>query len=130
MKRFGGLMARDIIQGERRLQRRYPIELDLEFKVIEHGEVVAIGEGKTENLSSGGLLFRPDQPAAPGKHVEVAIRWPAVLGDAPFVTLYVSGRMMRNDENGIAMRARRYEFQKLVNVEAAYDQLFGKCLVQ
>ncbi len=130
MERFGGHMARDIIHGERRLQRRYPIELDLEYKVIEQGKVIASGEGKTGNLSSGGLLFRPDQPAAAGKLVEVSIRWPAVLGNAPFLTLFISGRMMRNDENGIAMRARRYEFQKLINVQAAYDQLFGKCLVQ
>ena len=123
-------MAADVIHGERRTQRRYPIELDLEYKIIHEGKVIASGDGRTGNLSSGGLLFRPEQPAAAGQHVEISIHWPAILGDAPFVELYVSGRMMRNDEYGIAVRARRYEFQKLGNIQTAYDQLFGKYLVQ
>jgi PilZ domain len=126
----GVCMARDIIPGDRRLQRRYPIELDLEYKIIEHGQVIASGDGRTGNMSSGGLLFHPEQPATRGHLVELSIRWPAILGNSPFVALLISGRIMRNDASGIAVRARRHEFQKLANVRTAFHQLFGKCLVQ
>jgi hypothetical protein len=118
----------DRIQGDRRIQRRYPLELDLEYKIIEHGVVVSTGEGKTVNISSGGVLFQTGK-GVPGGLIALSIRWPAVLGNLPFIELWISGRIVRSDTEGTAVRMERYEFQKLENPAQEFYQLFGNCLV-
>jgi len=122
-------LAKDTIRGDRRLQRRYPIELDLEYRIIENGTVVSTGDGKTGNMSSGGILFRSQNEVTEGS-VELLIRWPAILGNTPFVELCVFGRVVRSDADGIAVRTARYQFQKLGNPAHAFHQLFGHALVQ
>ena len=123
-------MTRETIQGDRRIQRRYPIELELEYKIMKGDKVVSVGTGRTENLSSGGVLFHPEASVPNGPHVELAVRWPAVMGNAPFLELCISGRLVRNDSNGVAMRMSRYHFQKLVNTRAAFAELFTDAMIQ
>ena len=123
-------MAKDMIHGDRRLQRRYPIELDLEFRIVDGDKVVYAGVGKTENLSSGGILFHAAEPVLGGSQVELSVRWPAVLGDTPFLELRIFGRLVRNDPRGIAMRMSRYHFEKLDNPLAAFKQLFTEAVIQ
>jgi len=123
-------LAQDIIQGDRRRQRRYTLELDLEYKIFQQGRVVSSGTGRTENISSGGLFFRVDGGLADAPYVDLSIRWPAMLGDAPFVELCVSGRLIRNGPEGVAVRITRHQFQKLGNLSAAFDQVYGKVLIQ
>ena len=89
-------MAKDTIQGDRRLQRRYPLQLDLEFRITDDDKVVSAGAGRTENISSGGVLFHAAQSVPNGLHVELAVRWPAVLRDAPFLELRIFGRLIRS----------------------------------
>lgn len=126
-----GHLAKDIIHGDRRRQRRYPLELDLEYKIFHEGRVVASGSGRTDNISSGGLLFYAGDVDLPdGLSVDLSVRWPAVLGDAPFVELCISGRIVRNGPQGAAVRMTRHQFQKLVNLSAAFDQVYGKVLIQ
>jgi hypothetical protein len=45
--------------------------------------------------------------------VELAVRWPAVLGNAPFLELAHFRALVRNDSQGVAMRMSRYHFEKL-----------------
>ena len=122
-------MAKDTIRDDRRTQRRYPIELDLEYRVIENGAVVSAGDGKTGNMSSGGILFHTQDDVAKGS-VELLIRWPAILGNTPFVELCIFGNVVRSDAGGIAVRMARYHFQKLGDPAHAFHQLFGHALVQ
>ena len=122
-------MAKDTIRGDRRTQRRYPIELDLEYRVIENGAVVSAGEGKTGNMSSGGILFRAQDDIAKGS-VELLIRWPAILGITPVVELCVFGRVIRSDAGGVAVQMARYHFQKPGNPTQTLHQLSGHALVQ
>jgi hypothetical protein len=123
-------VAKDTIRGERRLQRRYPIELDLEFRIGDGDKVVSRGAGKTGNISSGGVLFHAPDGALNGPNVELSVRWPAVLGNAPFLELRISGRLIRNDSKGIAMRMGRYHFAKLGDPRAAYQELFAGAVIQ
>lgn len=123
-------MAQDTIQGDRRSQRRYAVELDLEYRIIDQGRVIATGGGKTGNMSSGGVLFRAEDDFADGRFVELYIRWPAVLGNAPFIELCVSGRVVRSGPDGAALRMTRYHFQQLRNPAAAFDQLCGRVMIQ
>ena len=123
-------MTREKIQGDRRLQRRYPVELDLEFRIVEDDKVVSTGTGKTGNMSSGGVLFFAPEGVPSGPHVELAVRWPAVLGNAPFLELRIFGRLVRSDSQGIAMRMSRYHFEKLGNPRGAFEDLFTHAVIQ
>ena len=42
-----------------RRHSRYPIELDLQYRLIVKGRVQHLGQGRTLNISSGGVLFAP-----------------------------------------------------------------------
>jgi len=123
-------VTREKIQGDRRLQRRYPVELDLEFRIVEDDKVVSTGTGKTGNMSSGGVLFFAPEGVPSGPHVELAVRWPAVLGNAPFLELRISGRLVRNDSQGMAMRMSRYHFEKLRDARGAFEELFTGAVIQ
>ena len=123
-------MERETIRGDRRLQRRYPIELDLEFRIMNGDKVVSTGSGRTANISSGGVLFRPEDRPLNGRNVELSVRWPAVLGNAPFLELRIFGRLVRNDSSGIALRMNRYYFEKLANPRGAFEELFTDALIQ
>ena len=123
-------MTRETIHGDRRLQRRYPIELELEYKIIKDDRVVSRGVGKTENISSGGVLFQPTERVPVGPHVELAVRWPAVLGNVQFLELCISGKMVRSDSRGVAMRMSRYHFQKLDDLRSAFDDIFTDAVIQ
>jgi len=123
-------VAKEIIPGDRRLQRRYPIELELEYKIIKDDKVVSTGVGRTGNLSSGGVLFHTEHGVPNGPNVELAVRWPAVLGNAPFLELCISGRLVRNDARGVAMRMSRYHFQKLGDPRNAFEELFTDAVIQ
>ncbi len=123
-------MANDTIRGDRRLQRRYPLELDLEFRIIDGDKVVSTGAGKTGNISSGGVLFYAAEGVPNGPHVELTVRWPAVLGNAPFLELRIFGRLVRNDSQGLAIRMSRYHFEKLGDPRGAFEELFTNAVIQ
>jgi hypothetical protein len=123
-------VAKETIRGDRRLQRRYPLQLDLEFKIIDGDQVVSAGAGKTENISSGGVLFYAGEDVTSGPQVELAVRWPAVLGNVPFLELRIFGRLVRNDQMGVAMRMSKYHFEKLGNARQAFAQIFTEAVIQ
>ena len=112
------------------MQRRYPLELDLEFRIIDADKVVSKGAGKTENISSGGVLFHAVNGVPHGPHVELSVRWPAVLGNTPFLDLRIVGRLVRNDSKGVALRMTRYHFERLPDLRGAFEELFTDALIQ
>jgi len=123
-------VAKDTIRGDRRLQRRYPLELDLDFKITDGDKVVSTGAGRTGNISSGGVFFHAAEGVPSGRHVELAVRWPAVLGNAPFLELRIFGRLVRNDSQGLAMRMSRYHFEKLGDPRGAFEEIFTGAVIQ
>jgi len=123
-------VVKDGNRGERRMQWRYPVALELQYKIIEGGEVVKTGTGRTGNISSGGVLFQTENELAQGPAVELSIRWPTVAVDAPFVELRMTGRIVRSDAHGIAVEMRRYHFQKMGEASAAVNQPFDDTMIQ
>lgn len=123
-------MARETIRGDRRLQRRYPLELDLEFKILDGDRVVSTGAGRTGNISSGGVLFHAAEHVSSGPHVELAVRWPAVLGNSPFLELRIFGRLVRNDGHGVALRMSKYHFERLCDTRSAFEEIFTDAVIQ
>src|SRR6266851_5797476 len=65
--------------GDQRLNGRYPITLELQYKLLNKGRVEHLGVGRTLNISSGGVLFQADGILPPTGPIELALTWPFLL---------------------------------------------------
>ncbi len=97
---------------DRRLCRRYPIELDLKYKVLEGDAVISRGSGKTCDLSSRGLSFRADTSLRAGMLVKLNIDWPFLMQDACPVALVVMGHVVRAQSGAAGVRIMTHEFRR------------------
>ena len=100
----------EVIHSDRREDRRYPIELELQYRVVARRSPQQEGRGRTLNMSSGGILFSSDQNLPAGAFVELSIHWPILLRQTLPLTLMVVGRVVRSDDNRVAVKTNRYEF--------------------
>jgi len=100
----------DLIHQDRRDDRRYPIELELQYRVLARKRTHLQGDGRTLNMSSGGILFTGDQNLPAGAFVELSINWPVLLQNACPLTLLVVGRVVRCEDQTLAVKTSRYEF--------------------
>jgi hypothetical protein len=100
-------------QCDKRLTGRYPISLEVQYKLIDKRRVERIGFGRTLNISSGGLLFEPDHPLPAGGQIELAMKWPILLQGTCCLKLVMRGRIVRrNPHNTVtAVRAESHEFR-------------------
>jgi PilZ domain len=101
--------ATDMI--DRRLRRRYPIALNLEYRMLSGSQVLRVGSGATVNLSSGGVLFQCQHPLPPQAYVELRIDWPFLLNGVLRLQLKVQGCVVRSDGQGTAIHTWGYEFR-------------------
>jgi hypothetical protein len=101
----------------RRVDRRYPIDAELEYKLIHDRNVFETGRGKTINVSSSGILFESERALPPGMQIELSIAWPARLADAVALKLCVSGRTVRAQDNCTAVQIQRHTFRTRVTRE-------------
>ncbi len=97
------------ISGDRRVDRRYGVELPLEYTVTRNGRVIAKGTGRTIDLSTSGTAFLPATALECGMYVEALIEWPTG-GDEHPMQLVVSGSVVRYDGRAAAIRigSRRF----------------------
>ncbi len=104
----------ELIQSDRRVDRRYDIALELRYKVLARTHSGLQGTGRTSNMSSGGISFETEQLLPAGSQVELSISWPAVSRNASPILLRVMGHIVRCDQKGVAIRTDRYEFRARV----------------
>jgi hypothetical protein len=100
-------------QVDQRANGRYPIALDVQYKLLRGDRVISVGCGKTLNISSGGVLLETDQPLPPSGVVELAIQWPFLLREVCSLKLVVRGRIVRRDYDtrATAVRTESHEFR-------------------
>ena len=100
-------------QVEQRTTGRYPITLDVQYKMLSGERVGRVGCGRTLNISSGGVLLETDQLLPPSGVVELAIQWPFVLREVCSLKLVMRGRIVRLDyqNKATAVRAEFHEFR-------------------
>ena len=96
---------------DQRSHRRYPITLELEYKLLNKGRVERSGFGRTLNISSRGVLFDADDLLSASGRVELTIPWPFLLEGICRLKLVMRGRIVRSDGDGIAIRTEHYEFR-------------------
>jgi len=96
--------------SERRSSRRYPICLDLVFK-LRSGRLVQRGAGQTRDLSSRGVLFESNVEIRPGTRIELSIAWPVPLNEVAGLNLVVIGQTVRTEKPLTAVEFIRYAFR-------------------
>jgi PilZ domain len=108
---------------DQRANGRYPIALEMQYKLLRGDRVIQVGSGKTLNISSGGVLFETDKLLPPTGLVELAIQWPFLLRKVCGLKLVMRGRIVRRDYHtkATAVRAQSHEF-RTAGVRAALTE--------
>ena len=101
----------ELINADRRYNRRYDIPLELRWKRIRRGKVIEVGTGRTVDLSSGGILFRAEKSLPLGERIELSIAWPVLVDNFPRLQLIVSGMVVRSTGKQNAIRMIQHEFR-------------------
>ena len=98
---------------DQRARNRYPITLELQYKLLDKGRVERVGVGRTVNISSNGVLFETDRSLPTGGSVELAMKWPFLLRGVCGLKLVIRGRIVRCPANTkvTAVRAESHEFR-------------------
>jgi hypothetical protein len=107
------LKAMEGIAGDRRVDRRYDLKLELRWKLIRRQRLLDSGAGTSVDLSSGGILFDAGRPLPPGLNVELSIAWPVLLHNIAPLQLMVSGRIMRTSGTCAAIQMTQHEFRTI-----------------
>jgi hypothetical protein len=102
----------ETLSGDQRLNGRYPISLELQYKLLNKGRVEHLGVGRTLNISSGGVLFEADGLLPRTGPIELALSWPFLLEGICNLKLVMRGRIVRCDTSSraIAVKAEYHEF--------------------
>lgn len=98
-------------ERERRNKRRFQIEQDVRYKMLYGQRIAETGNGKTMNISSGGVWFTTESMLTAGMPVEVSMTWPVLLNDNCPMKLMIYGCVVRSNERGAAVAIERYEFR-------------------
>src|SRR5882762_1539076 len=97
--------------ADRRQSDRFPIERDVRYRVLNKRSGDEVGDGRTINISSAGVLFTSEHMLLPGRRLELSISWPAQLNDAVPLKLVARGRVVRFEEGKAAIEIHQYEFR-------------------
>ena len=98
--------------GDRRAHRRYPIILEVEYKLLKLGRVIQVGSGRTQNISKGGIFFEADDTLHSSGRIELTLCWPMMLEGVFPMKLVIQGSIKRNDGKWIAISTKSHEFRK------------------
>lgn len=98
-------------ENDRRATDRFPIESDLGYKLMEANRTPETGQGRTLNMSSGGILFTAETRLPVGRRVELSILWPAQLNEHCGLKLVAMGRVVRSNSETAAIRIEKYDFR-------------------
>jgi hypothetical protein len=108
-----GTSAIDLNDKERRENRRYPMRLELRWKLVRRRRVIDSGAGYTLDLSSGGVRFYAGRDLPPGLTVHLAVNWPARLDNIAPMQLAIQGRIVRAADGWAAVQSLQHEFRTM-----------------
>jgi hypothetical protein len=90
---------------------RYPLTIDLEYRLLLRGVVVGTGQGHTVRLSSAVVQFESADYLPLQRRVEICIAWPARLDNGVGLNLWIVGCTVPSEDRSIAVAIQRYEFR-------------------
>jgi len=98
---------------ERRVVERFPIRMDLRYRLSRNGQGPAPeASGRVVDISSTGILFSPGLSHPQDAVMVLSIDWPARRDKAPPIRLSVLGMVVRSDDRGTAIRILRHGFEE------------------
>jgi len=97
--------------ADRRSHERYPINLELTYRLLQRGRQEKRGSGRTLNVASGGVLLQTNDALPAGSSVELVLNWPFLLEGVCPLKLVMRGRVVRCDGKGVAIQAKHHEFR-------------------
>jgi len=104
--------------GERRLSRRYPLRIALDYRGAENN-AEASRSGETSDISSKSVRFTAEAPPRAGAILELVMRWPLRLGDALPLRLIATGPVLRSDAREAVMLIKSFYFARVAEAENA-----------
>src|ERR1035438_10272506 len=112
---------------DRRAAWRYPLQLDLHYRLRKKDRLVGEGSGKTVNISSKGVLLELFGQTYPkGAVAELSIHWPVAQGPQVRQRLSVVGVVLRSDAHGVALRIMRHDFSRRLPERRSEERRVGK----
>jgi c-di-GMP-binding flagellar brake protein YcgR len=93
-----------MLNNERRSHLRYPVSIDLAYRLVANDPSTRAGRGTSVNISSGGLLFEAEDQLPTDTRIELTILWPARINDDIELTLYVTGETVRVEGKRAAVK--------------------------
>jgi len=97
--------------GERRAKRRFLMEREVRFRVLEQDHIIAVGRGMTFDLSSNGVAFVAESELPSGAFIEMSIAWPTLLENSCPLQLIGFGRVLRSSQGKTVSTIEQYEFR-------------------
>jgi len=97
--------------GERRRKKRFAIEQDVRYRILNGHQVAELGLGRTINISSGGVFFTSARSLPIGLSVELSINWPVLLGGSCPLKLLIQGCVIRSSNDETVLAVAQYEFR-------------------
>jgi len=107
-------------RAERRAHYRYPMNLQVHYRLIGNHRAQRLGFGRTIDVSSGGVLFEAEDLVPAESVIELALSWPFRLHGSCSLQLIVRGRILRADNGKVAVRSEFHEFRTARR--AAFDE--------
>jgi hypothetical protein len=104
-------MSIEVLHGDRRVDRRYELEMPIRFEYTDERNEPREGSGLTIELSRGGVRLQTPEPPPLNANVHAWIAWPFLLQGVCSLELFIRGQAIRSDERGIVLRMRSYEFR-------------------
>jgi hypothetical protein len=96
---------------ERRSKARFPLRLGVRYRTLSGGPSL-IGEGKTVNMSSCGLLIASDEAMVKmGARLQLTVEWPSLLHGITPLQLIVFCRVTRCMAEEFAVELHQYQFR-------------------
>jgi hypothetical protein len=110
---------------DQRLHCRYPIRLELEYRVLNKGRAEQRGLGRTLDISSGGVLFEANDSLPVHSRIQLLLNWPFSSEGICPLKLLIRGHVVRSVDGAVAVRTERHEF-RLAGVCSSNSRLSGE----
>ena len=96
---------------DRRTKSRFPLRLSVRYRTLSGGPAL-IGEGRTLNMSSCGLLIASEEAKfRAGARLQLTVDWPFLLHGTTPLQLIVSCRVTRCQPEQFAVKMDQYQFK-------------------
>jgi hypothetical protein len=95
----------------RRARRWFPIQQDVRYQCVKGSRIIAVGVGRTLEISSREVRFTTQHAFKRGQKVRLAVNWPVMLDNTCRMKLEIFGSIVQSESGEAAVKIERYEFR-------------------